>query len=203
MNFNFIRECVTGDDALSELYSSAAAQLAQAEEVYRQNPQECGILLREAAKRVCEIYNCYYQVGYPEGTALEDFLCYTDDDGHNSMVSLFLSVLRKEQRDRLNRLRVYGDDCILGRSAPDQGMTFEDRMEKNARRMMETMMEVTKDMCRRINKREDLADRTFSEDLLPVSDTRVTGADEDEAHIQPPKKKSWFGRLFGASGDEE
>ena len=64
-----------------------------------------------------------------------------------------MSVVRKEQRDRLNKLRVLGDDCIWGEEAPDQGMTLKDRMGQNARHMMETMMEVTKDMCEKINKR--------------------------------------------------
>ncbi len=203
MNFNFVKESVIGDDVLRGMYDSAAAQLARAEELYRQSPQECGMLLRDAAKQICLIYNYYYQVGYPEGTPLEGFLCYTDDDRHNSMVSLFLSVLRKEQRDRLNRLRVYGDDCILGREAPDQGMTFEDRMTKNARRMMETMMEVTKDMCRRINKREDVSDRIFSEELLPESGECASEADRDMSDAEPSKRKSWLGRLFGASGKTE
>ena len=74
-------------------------------------------------------------------------MCYTDDDAHNVMVSRFLSVVRKEQRDRLTKLRVLGDDCILGEAGPDQGMSFEDRMSQNAKRMMETMMDVTKDRC--------------------------------------------------------
>ncbi len=40
-------------------------------------------------------------------------------------------------------------------------MTFEDRMGQNARHMMETMMEVTKDMCEKINKRDDVFDEFF------------------------------------------
>ena len=52
-----------------------------------------------------------YKRQFPESATLEEYLCYTGDDDHNAMVSRFLSVVRKEQRDRLEWLRVWG--CLL------------------------------------------------------------------------------------------
>ena len=95
-------------------------------------------------------------------------------------------MVRKEQRDRLTKLRVLGDDCILGEAGPDQGMSFEDRMSQNAKRMMETMMDVTKDMCEKINKRDDVSDEFFYEEALPVSREQAkqteTPAGEKRSH---------------------
>ena len=141
MNFEFIRECRLESDELQAMYDNVLQELERAEHYYWRKPQECGIILRQTTERICRIYNTYYQIGYPGNASLEEFLCYTDENEHNVMVSRFLSVVRKEQRDRLNKLRVLGDDCIWGEEAPDQGMTFEDRMGQNARHMMETMME--------------------------------------------------------------
>lgn len=201
MNFDFLKTGGTQDDVLRDMFDSASEKLAQAEWHYWRNPQECGILLRDTAEQVCRIYNYYYQVGYPKEASLEEYLCYTDDDTHNAKVSLFLSVLRKEQRDRLNKLRVYGDDCVLGHGAPDRGMTFEDRMAQNARRMMETITEVLKEMCRRIEKRTDVDCEMFSEERLPESYESVFGADRDGEKKKTPGK-SWLGNLFGKSGKE-
>ena len=73
--------------------------------------QQSGILFRKTAERICRVYNDYYEIGFPEGTLLEEFLCYTDKEEHNVLVSRFFSMV-KDQRDRLNKLRVLGDDCI-------------------------------------------------------------------------------------------
>lgn len=145
------------------------------------------------------IYNTYYQIGYPQNASLEEFLCYTDENEHNVMVSRFLSVVRKEQRDRLNKLRVLGDDCIWGEEAPDQGMTFEDRMGQNARHMMETMMEVTKDMCEKINKRDDVFDEFFLEEALPETKEEAGKETLAAAEITTSAentKKPLFARIF-------
>lgn len=178
MNFEFIRECRLESDELQAMYDNVLQELERAEHYYWRKPQECGIILRQTTERICRIYNTYYQIGYPGNASLEEFLCYTDENEHNVMVSRFLSVVRKEQRDRLNKLRVLGDDCIWGEEAPDQGMTFEDRMGQNARHMMETMMEVTKDMCEKINKRDDVFDEFFLEEALPETkeEARKRGA---------------------------
>lgn len=196
MNFDFLKECRIEDAKLQEMYDSIIEQIEAAEWKYWREPQECGIILRSVAEQICKVYNYYYQAGYPEETSLEEFLCYTDQDAHNAMVSRFLSVLRREQRDRLNKLRVYGDDCILGREAPDQGMTFEDRMAQNAKHMMETMMEVTKNMCERINKRDDVYDEFFLEEGLPETYESVFGVKKEDAGREP-QKKSWLGKILG------
>ncbi len=193
MNFDFVRECKMEDPALQTLYDEAAGLLTRAEENYWRNPQECGICLRRVAELVCGIYDGYYEVGCGQGMPLTEYLCYTADDDHNVMVSRFLSVSGKEQRDRLNRLRVLGDDCLAGRNAPDQGMTFEDRMGQNARRMMECALELMRDMCIKINKREDIAGIAFSEDELP---------EKRPSEPEEPKKGqgSRIGRLFSRKG---
>ena len=41
----------------------------------------------------------------------------------------------KDQRDRLNKLRVLGDDCIWGEEGPDRAMEFCDRMAQDAEKM--------------------------------------------------------------------
>lgn len=169
MNFEFLKECRLESPEIQTMYEVLSRNLEKAEWCYWEKPRECGMLLRESAEQICRIYNTYYDAGFPGETALEEFLCYTDDDAHNVMVSRFLSVVRKEQRDRLTKLRVLGDDCVLGEAGPDQGMSFEDRMSQNAKRMMETMMDVTKDMCEKINKRDDVSDEFFYEEALPVS----------------------------------
>lgn len=163
MNFDFLRECSLDEPELQKLYEQIAAELEQAEDRYWDKPEECGMLLRAVAEQICRIYNMYYEIGCPVTYSLEEFLCYTDNETHNAMVSRFLSAVRKEQRDRLNKLRVLGDDCIWGEEAPDQGMTYEDRMAQNARRMMETMMEILREMCGKINKCEDLQEIVFVE----------------------------------------
>ena len=195
MNFDFIKECSIEDETLRTMYGMIVEQLEAAEWKYYREPQQCGIILRGTAELICKVYNYYYDAGYPENATLEEFLCYTDEDAHNARVSCFLSVLRSEQRARPNKLRVYGDDCILGKEGPDQGMTFEDRMAKNARHMMEIMMEVTKDMCERINKRDDVFDEFFLEEGLPESYESVFGVKKEDVE-HPPVKKTWLGKLL-------
>lgn len=195
MNFEFLKECRMESPELQGMYETISAELERAEWCYWKNPQECGIILRSVAERVCLVYNSYYQVGCPAETSLEGFLCYTDNDEHNVLVSRFLSVVRKEQRDRLNKLRVLGDDCILGGNAPDQGMTFEDRMSQNARRMMDTMMDVLVDMCEKINKRDDLQKRFFQEDALPAPKEQRSEEEKGKPEQEKKEKKSWFGGI--------
>lgn len=191
MNFDFLKNCEGMSPELQGMYEEISEELERAEACYWRNPQECGKILRGAAEMVCRVYNTYYEIGCPEEYLLEEFLCYTDNDAHNALVSRFLSVVRKEQRDRLNKLRVLGDDCILGEAAPDQGMTFGDRMSQNARRMMETMMEVLGDMCGKINKRDNVADVVFLEEALP--EPKVPEVQEKNVEKE---KKSWFRRIF-------
>ena len=85
---------------------------------------------------------------------------------HNVLVSRFFSMV-KDQRDRLNKLRVLGDDCIWGEEGPDRGMEFCDRMAQDAEKMADAMMEVIKDMCRHFNGRTDVDDRLFYIDWVP------------------------------------
>lgn len=203
MNFEFLKECRLESTELQSMYEALSQNLEKAEWCYWEKPQECGILLRESAQQICRIYNTYYDAGFPEETVLEEFLCYTDNDAHNAMVSRFLSVVRKEQRDRLTKLRVLGDDCVLGEAGPDQGMTFEDRMSQNAKRMMETMMDVTKDMCQKINKRNDVSDEFFFEEALPVRPKETRKEEQAEAAGAKALRKGFFSWLKTRKKDEK
>ena len=196
MNFEFLKECKSESEELQQMYGAVSAELEKAEWSYFRKPQECGIILRGTAEKVCRIYNLHYQIGFAKETSLEDFLCYTDNETHNAMVSRFLSVVRKEQRDRLNKLRVLGDDCIWEEDAKDYGMSFEERMSLNVRCMMETMMETLKDMCEKINKRDDVADKIFMEDALPERKEDVLRELETQIELENRRKKSWLGRIF-------
>lgn len=200
MNFEFLKECELESAELQQMYDVIITELEKAEWCYFSNPQECGIVLRKTAEYICRIYNLYYEVGFTKETSLEEFLCYTDNETHNAMVSRFLSVVRKEQRDRLNKLRVLGDDCIWGENAPDQGMTLEERMSLNVKHMMDTMMDTLKDMCKKINKRDDVADKVFLEDILPKGAKDAAREQEIQQNTQKDVKKdtqrTWFKRFF-------
>lgn len=194
MNFDFLKECKLESPELQGMYDTISAELEKAEWKYWRNPQECGVILRGVAEKICRVYNLYYEIGCPKMYSLEEFLCYTDDEAHNALVSRFLSTVRKEQRDRLNKLRMLGDDCIWGENAPDRGMSFDDRMAQNAKKMMETVMEVLKEMCEKINKRDDVYDEFFLEIGLP--EKREDVLVERENQRKTTEKKSWFGRLL-------
>lgn len=194
MNFDFLKECRLESPELQEMYDTINAELEKAEWKYWRNPQECGVVLRGVAEKICHVYNLYYEIGCPKMYSLEEFLCYTDDEVHNALVSRFLSTVRKEQRDRLNKLRVLGDDCIWGEDAPGRGMTFDDRMSQNARKMMETVMEVLKEMCEKINKRDDVYDEVFLEIGLPEKKEDILA--EQEGQREPAEKRSRLRRLF-------
>jgi hypothetical protein len=182
MNFDFILECGCEDAGRMEQYRKIYHMLDNAEHIYWEKPQECGILLREAALAICFVYNERYEIGFAADADLEEFLCYTNEEAHNRKVSMFLSVARKEQRDRLNRLRVTGDDCVMGEAAPDRGMALRDRMAQNAKRMMDTMITTAADMCNRMEGSGFSIDMMeFREEALP----------EQPGKPMPQKKKFW------------
>lgn len=197
MNFEFLKENGMKSPDLQRRNDVIAGELEEAERIYWREPRKCGIILRGIAEEICRIYNLHYEIGYPADATLEQFLCYTDEREHNAMVSRFLSCVRKEQRDRLNKIRVWGDDCILGEAAPDQGMTLDDRMEKDARHMMDTMMEVVKEMSAGICKRDDVSGVSFQEEKLPETRKDAMRAMGKEMEPMPGKKKSLIARIFG------
>ena len=152
---------------LQEQYEALYRDLKRAQELYWSEPQKCGMLLRLATERICHIYNCYYEIGFAESAVLEDFLCYTDQAEHNVMVSRFLSVVRSEQRDRLEWLRVWGDECIFMDENPEEIARNQDKLYMNVKKMMVHMLDATREMCEKINHRTDLRGRTFDETILP------------------------------------
>ena len=168
MNFDYIKEAEPSTDDLRQLYDSLYQNLEKAEELYWTKPQRCGMMLRKATEKICRIYNGYYEINFPESATLEEYLCYTGDDDHNAMVSRFLSVVRKEQRDRLEWLRVWGDECVFMEENPDQIRHNADKLYLNVKKMMVYMMEATKEMCLRIDHMENLQGRSFADDICQV-----------------------------------
>ena len=89
MNFDFIKDAEPSTEELKQLYNSLYANLEEAEQVYWEKPQKCGMMLRRATEKICRIYNGYYEIHFPESATLEDYLCYTGDDDHNAWSAVF------------------------------------------------------------------------------------------------------------------
>lgn len=188
MNFIFLNKCEIEDPWLRSEYETIYGELQHAQELYWQEPRQCGILLRAAAERICRIYNKRYEVGFGAEAGLKEYLCYSEDEEHNARVSCFLSVVRKEQRDRLNKLRVLGDCCMDGTDSAGRMPESESRMPENAKRMMETMVITLRDMCEKINGSTELKDVMFSEEEIPFKPC-------PEAEPKP-EKKPFLSHLF-------
>lgn len=186
MNFEFLGNCEITEDWMRDAYKKLGDNLKEAEEIYRRNPAKCGVILRGTVADICRIYNRYYEIGFDESASIEEFLCYTGDDAHNVLVSRFLSVVRKEQRDKLTKLRVLGDDCCRGRGE-ESSREFEDRMAGNAKRMMETMMGTLTVMCTKINGQTGIEKLRFEEGILPA---------KEQEELCEEKKQSLFSRIF-------
>lgn len=107
------------------------------------------------------------------------------------MVSRFLSVVRKEQRDRLEWLRVWGDECVFMEENPDQIRHNADKLYLNVKKMMVYMMEVTKEMCTRIDHMENLQGRSFADDILPGYQS------EEELEALEEQRQRNSGRVSG------
>ena len=173
MNFDYIKEAEPSTDDLRQLYDSLYQNLEKAEELYWTKPQRCGMMLRRATEKICRIYN-----------------------DHNAMGSRFLSVVRKEQRDRLEWLRVWGDECVFMEENPDQIRHNADKLYLNVKKMMVYMMEATKEMCTRIDHMENLQGRSFADDILPgyQSEEELEALEEQR---QKEQRKSFWSSLFG------
>lgn len=189
MNFDFLEQGECSEEWIKDAYHSMAQTLKEAEQIYWENPRQCGVLLRSVAEQVCRVYNRQYEVGFPLDTSVETFLCYTEEENHNVLVSRFLSVVRKEQRDRLILLRVLGDDCIMG-EGQEETEEFLNRMSGNAKRMMNAVFETLKTMCQKVNGREGLENLRFSEDVLPRPKEQETGK------VSEGKRMSILGKIF-------
>ncbi len=199
MNYAFMMEGEFPDETVRDSYAQIAGELEEAERLYWNHPRECGIMLRNISEHICRFYNDYYSIGFPAEATLEGFLCYTGEDSQNVMVSRFLSSVRKEQRDRLNKLRVIGDDCLMGMDGPDRGMRYEDRMAQNAEKMLDAMMEVVKEMCRKINGRTDVEDyRVCKEKLAGYCEEK-----EESVRETRENKGSLLSKLFSKKNKKE
>lgn len=200
MNFDYLKDAEPNTEELKNLYEALYSHLEKAEEVYWSKPQKCGMLLRKAAGEICRIYNTYYDIGFPESATLEDYLCYTKEDAHNVMVSRFLSVIRKEQRDHLEWLRVWGDECIFLEENPDEIRHESDKLYLNVKKMMVSMLIVTKEMCQKLNHMENLEQYVFEDTILPGYQTEEEIEQmEEEKKLQEKKqkKKSFLAAFFG------
>lgn len=167
MNFDYIQDAKPETEELKNLYASLYRDLEEAEAVYWSDLKKCAMLLRQVAEKVCHVYNSYYTVGYPEGNTLESYLCYTDDEENNVMVSRFLSVVRTEQRDRLEWIRVWGDECAQMDVSSEMSRENADKLYLNVKKMMVYILDVTREMCEKIDHMEELDGWIFEEDLLP------------------------------------
>lgn len=191
MNFDYIKDAEPSTDELKKLYASLYENLREAEELYWTKPQKSGMLLRKATEKICRIYNGYYEIGFFDSATLEDYLCYTKDEDHNVMVSRFLSVVRKEQRDRLEWLRVWGDECVFLESNPEQIRHNEDKLYLNVKKMMAQMLEVTREMCMRMNHMENLEHKNFRDDILPGYQTEEEIRKLEKMKKRETKKNFW------------
>ena len=106
------------------------------------------------------------------------------------------NVVRKEQRDRLEWLRVWGDECVFMEENPDQIRHNADKLYLNVKKMMVYMMEATKEMCLRIDHMENLQGRSFADDILPgyQSEEELEALEEQR---QKEQRKSFWSSLFG------
>ena len=187
MNFDFLEQAECSGEWMEDSYRDMARTLAEAEQLYWEQPRQCGILLRSVAEQVCKVYNRQYEVGFPSEASLGTFLSYTEEENHNVMVSRFLSVVRKEQRDRLILLRVLGDEGLAGESE-EKKEEFDNRMAGNAKRMMNAAFETVRTMCQKINGMEGLEGLHFSDKDLPRQERW-------EPEQQESKKVSFFARI--------
>ena len=196
MNFDYIKDAEPATEDLKQLYDALYRNLEKAEELYWTRPQRCGMMLRKATEKICRIYNGYYGIHFPESATLEDYLCYTREDDHNAMVSRFLSVVRKEQRDRLEWLRVWGDECVFMEENPDEIRHNADKLYLIVKKMMVYMLEATKEMCTRIDHMENLQGKSFIDTILPgyQSEEEIEALEEQRKKEQ---KKSFWASLFG------
>lgn len=191
MNFDYIMNAKPKNDELQKLYQALYQDIENAEKLYWSEPQKCGMLLRKATQKICEIYSCYYEIDFAENSFLEDYLCYTEDDNHNVLVSRFLSSVRQEQRDRLEWLRVWGDECIFMEENPEEIAKSEDKLYLNVKKMMTHMIEVTREMCERLNGMEGLEKKIFDERILPGYLT-----EEERMELEEKRKKEEKRGLF-------
>ncbi len=194
MNFDYMQEVQPESEELKELVTSLYHTLQKAEVFYCSKPQNSGMLLRKATEDICHIYNISYQIGFPQSASLEDYLCYTSDEGHNVMVSRFLSVVRVGQRDRLEWLRVWGDECIFMDANPEEITAAQDKLYLNVKKMMVHMMEATKELCVRLCQLSGLEKYSFHEEILPgyISEEEKERLEEER---QKEAKKGWFSFL--------
>lgn len=192
MNFTFLMECEDSDPGVTGAYREIGKILEEAENCYWDKPRESGILFRKATEQICRLYNIRFHIGFPENASLADFLCYTEEQEHNVLVSCFLSTVRKEQRDRLNKLRLIGDDCVLGDAAPDRGMKPGEQIRQDTEHMAMMMMPTVREVCARISGRTDLGCGMFRPEILPGY-----VAPPDPPVIHRKKKKGFFAGIFG------
>lgn len=194
MNFDYIQDVKPETEELTGLFQSLYHTLQNAEELYWDKPQKSGRLLRKATEEICHIYNVYYEIGFSRTASLEDYLCYTKDEAHNMMVSRFLSVVRSEQRDRLEWLRVWGDECVFMDANPDEIAATQDKLYLNVKKMMVHMMECTREMCIKIYKLSGLESYSFHEEILPgyLSEEEKEQLEEERQMEERKKRFSFF-----------
>ena len=137
---------------------------------------------------------------------LEGYLCYTGEEAHNVMVSRFLSVVRKEQRDHLEWLRVWGDECIFMDENPHEISRSQDKLYLNVKKMMTAMLNVTREMCEKIDRMEQLEKTTFDDTALPGYQSEEELEEllwQQEEEARKERRKNFFARLLGKEKKQE
>lgn len=188
MNFDYMREANPATEELQEMYTALYQNLEKAENLYWFEQTECGMCLRDAAEIVCRIYNQHYEIGFSNEDTLAEYLCYTDSDSHNQKVSRFLSVVRTEQRDRLEWIRVWGDECAYMEEHPEAVKKSGDRLYLDVKKMMILMLDVTREMCEKLHHMTDLENWVFEERILPGYMSEEERMEKEKQQEQEQKK---------------
>ncbi|MFR4126313.1 MAG: hypothetical protein ACLT08_00805 [Roseburia inulinivorans] len=196
MNFDYIKEAEPSTDDLRQLYDSLYQNLEKAEELYWTKPQRCGMMRAGQRKRsavfIMAIMKSIFRrvLRWKIISVIQEMMIIMP------WSAVFLSVVRKEQRDRLEWLRVWGDECVFMEENPDQIRHNADKLYLNVKKMMVYMMEATKEMCLRIDHMENLQGRSFADDILPgyQSEEELEALEEQR---QKEQRKSFWSSLFG------
>ncbi|MGN0350727.1 MAG: hypothetical protein ACI4ES_03670 [Roseburia sp.] len=167
MNFEFWKECKSQDEKIQQYYQKMAKILIDAENCYWAKPVECSMLLQGAAKDICQIYNHFFELEFPENAGLSELLCYNGNDIHDGKVSKFLCAVSDDQRNQLNLIRALGEECVFLDANPDHRDAQDDKLYLNVKKMMIAMMDCLKYLLIAVEGRTDVEALVFDEDEVP------------------------------------
>lgn len=167
MNFEFWKECKNQDQKIQQYYDHIANVLIEAENCYWAKPVECALLLQKAARDICQVYNYFFELGFPEEAELTELLCYSGDDAHDKKVSKFLCAVSDDQRNQLNLIRAMGEECVFLGAELKASVAQDDKLYLNVKKMMIAMLDCLKHLLLAIEGRTDVEALIFEEDEVP------------------------------------